>query len=187
MRAIVGVTVSAVILLAACDDTDSAKDRTAPPPSTTAPGAVVPPPATSAPPASTASGAPSPAAPSQTRAAPQGRSTEAAIQRYEQYLHAVGREDLTTVCEIAGPAAKQAEREGAGPCTASFPITFQMISPAQKKALQTATVDPKLVSVRPPDKVHVPVGAVRATVRFSESGLGDITLQYLDNAWYIVA
>lgn len=40
------------------------------------------------------------------------RTKEGAIQRYEQYLHAVGREDINTVCEVAGPAAKQAEDQG---------------------------------------------------------------------------
>ncbi|MET7302651.1 hypothetical protein [Embleya sp. NPDC005575] len=186
------MTISAVILLAACDDTDSSKKQSSAPPSassptpTTAQSAVVPTPATSAPPAPTASGPQSPPATSGTQPSPQGASTEAAIQRYEQYLHAVGREDVTTVCEIAGPAAKKAQNEGFGPCTSTIPVMFQMISAPQKKALQTATVDPKRVSVRPPDKVKIPAEAVRATVTFSESDLGSNTLQYLGNAWYIV-
>ncbi|MFG2595957.1 hypothetical protein [Streptomyces sp. NPDC048462] len=81
------------------------------------------------------------------------RTKEGAIQRYEQYLHAVGREGINTVCEVAGPAAKQAEDQGFGPCTSTFVVTFQMISPAQKKALRTATVDPKRVDAVPPPRV----------------------------------
>ncbi|MGW3955532.1 hypothetical protein ACWEKM_32450 [Streptomyces sp. NPDC004752] len=120
-----------------------------------------------------------------TGAQPAPRTKEGAIQRYEQYLHAVGREDIDTVCEVAGPAAKQAQEQGFGPCTATFVTVFQMISPAQKKALQTATVDPQRVAVRTPDKMEIPAEAVRASVTFSESELGSSTLEYLKNDWYI--
>ncbi|WP_331771586.1 hypothetical protein OG948_49255 (plasmid) [Embleya sp. NBC_00888] len=192
MRAIVGVTVSAVLLLAACNDSDSAKDRTSPPPapsspaappSTTAQSSTPPTAPTSAPPATSASQTPS--AGSGTQPA-QGKTTEAAVQRYEQYLHALGREDITTVCEIAGPGAKKAEAEGAGPCTSSFAVVFRMISASQKKSLQSATVDPKRVSVRPSDKVLIPAAAIQASTTFTSSDIGDRTLQYLGNAWYVV-
>jgi hypothetical protein len=113
------------------------------------------------------------------------RTKAAAIQRYEVFLHAVGHEDIDTVCDVAGPAAKQAEDEGLGPCTSTFLVSFKMISPAQKKALQTATVDPQRVVMRSPDKVEIPVGAVKASMTFSEEELGDSTLEYLKNDWYI--
>lgn len=113
------------------------------------------------------------------------RTKAGAIQRYEVFLHAVGHEDIDTVCDVAGPAAKQAEDEGLGPCTSTFLITFKMISPAQKKALQTATVDPRRVVVRSPDKVEIPVGAVKASMTFHEDELGDSTLEYLKDDWYI--
>ncbi|MDX2681471.1 hypothetical protein [Streptomyces soliscabiei] len=60
-----------------------------------------------------------------------------------------------------------------------------MISPTQKMALQTATVDPQRVVVRTPDKIEMPVVAVRASVTFSESDLGSYTLEYLKNDWYV--
>jgi hypothetical protein len=111
---------------------------------------------------------------------------EAAIQRYEQYLHALGREDIETVCEIAGPAAKQAEDQGFGPCKATFPITFQLISPGKKKALQSATIDSNLVTERTPGRIDVPLAAVKAAVTFSEHELGSATtLEYIDDNWYI--
>ncbi|WP_329112284.1 hypothetical protein [Streptomyces sp. NBC_01353] len=113
------------------------------------------------------------------------RTKEGAIQRYEQYLHALGREDIDTVCEVAGPAAKKAQDQGFGPCTSTYAAVFQMISPAQKKALQTATVDPQRIAVRTPDKIEMPVEAVRASATFSESDLGSYTLEYLKNDWYI--
>ncbi|MGW0937149.1 hypothetical protein [Streptomyces sp. NPDC002666] len=116
---------------------------------------------------------------------PAPRTKEGAIQRYEQYLHAVGREDIATVCEVAGPAAQQAEDQGFGPCTSTFVVTFQMISPAQKKALRTATVDPRRVDVLTFAKVEVPTEAIRASVTFSESELGSSTLEYLKDNWYI--
>lgn len=103
----------------------------------------------------------------------------------EQYLHALGREDIDTVCEVAGPAAKKAQDQGSGPCTSTYSVVFQMISPAQKKALQTATVDPQRIAVRTPDKIEMPVEAVRASATFSESDLGSYTLEYLKNDWYI--
>ncbi|MFD0339636.1 hypothetical protein ACFVH0_13215 [Streptomyces sp. NPDC127117] len=121
----------------------------------------------------------------QTGGRPAPRTTQGAIQRYEQYLHAVGHEDLDTVCEVAGPAAKKAQDEGLGPCTATYPVVFQMISPVQKKALQTATVDPRRIVVSTPDKIEMPTAAVRASVTFSESELGSCTLEYLKNDWYI--
>ncbi|MFH8573924.1 hypothetical protein [Streptomyces sp. NPDC017993] len=116
---------------------------------------------------------------------PAPRTKEAAIQRYEQYLHALGREDIDTVCEVAGPAAKKAQDQGIGPCTSTYATVFQMISPAQKQALKTATVDPQRIAVRTPAKIEMPVEAVRASATFSESDLGSYTLEYLKNDWYI--
>ncbi|MFF3838120.1 hypothetical protein [Streptomyces sp. NPDC001930] len=116
---------------------------------------------------------------------PSPRTKEGAIRRYEQYLHALGQEDIGTVCEVAGPAAKQAEDQGFGPCTSTFTVVFQMISPAQKKALRTATVDPRRVVVHTPGKIDVPVEAIRSSVTFTEEELGDSTLEYLRNDWYI--
>ena len=116
---------------------------------------------------------------------PAPRTKEGAIQRYEQYLHALGREDIDTVCDVAGPAAKKAEDQGLGPCTSTYATVFQMVSPAQKKALQTATVDPQRVAVRTPDKIEMPVESVRSSATFSESDLGSYTLEYLKNDWYI--
>ncbi|WJV51008.1 hypothetical protein [Streptomyces flavofungini] len=116
---------------------------------------------------------------------PAPKTKQGAIRRYEQYLHALGREDIDTVCEVAGPAAKKAEEEGVGPCTSTYVTVFKMISPAQKKALRTATVDPQRVLVRTPAKIEMPVAAVRSTATFSESDLGSYTLEYLKKDWYI--
>lgn len=41
------------------------------------------------------------------------------------------------------PGRDLPRHEGLGPYTSMFLVTFQMISPAQKKALQTATVAPR--------------------------------------------
>lgn len=128
-----------------------------------------------------------PAAPPAEQPAPEApRSKEGAIQRYEEFLHAVGREDIKTVCEVAGPAAKQAEDQGFGPCESTFPITFQMISPEKKKALRTATVDPQRVAELAPDKFEIPPEAVRASATFSESEIGSSTMGYVKDEWYVV-
>lgn len=193
MRTIVGVTVSTLILLTACNDGDSPKKQTADRPAPTASA----PPSTGAPTTgsstSLASGTSTPAAagsqvPSATTdaRAPQGASPEAAIRRFEEFLHGLGREDIATLCEIAGPAAKQAENEGAGPCATSFAGMFRMMSATGKKALTTATVDPALVSVRGTDRVDIPARAIRATTTFTSGDLGDSTLRFIDNAWYVV-
>ncbi|MFD9540814.1 hypothetical protein [Streptomyces sp. NPDC060022] len=116
---------------------------------------------------------------------PVPRTEEGAIQRYEQYLHALGREDIDTVCEVAGPAAKKAQDQGLGPCTSTYAAVFQMISPAQKEALKTAKVDPQGVAVRTPAKIDMPVEAVRSSASFSENDLGSYTLEYLESNWYI--
>ncbi|MFD3328864.1 hypothetical protein [Streptomyces sp. NPDC058701] len=110
---------------------------------------------------------------------------ERAIQRYEHYLHGLGREDIDTVCEVAGPGAKKAQDQGYGPCTSTYVVVFQMISPEQKKALQTATVDPRRVVVRTPDKIEMPLEAVRSSATFTESDLGSYILEYLKNDYYI--
>lgn len=60
-----------------------------------------------------------------------------------------------------------------------------MISPAQKKALRAATVDPQRVDVLTLAKVEIPTAAIRASVTFSESELGSSTLEYLEGNWYI--
>ncbi|MFI0990200.1 hypothetical protein [Streptomyces exfoliatus] len=116
---------------------------------------------------------------------PAPMTKERAIQRYEQYLHGLGHEDIGTVCEVAGPGAKKAQDQGFGPCTSTYVIVFQMISPEQKKALQTATVDPQRVVVRTPEKIEMPLEAVRSSATFTESDLGSYTLEYLKNDYYI--
>jgi hypothetical protein len=109
----------------------------------------------------------------------------AAIQRYEQYLHALGREDVGTLCEIAGRAAKKAEEQGFGPCAKTFPIMLNMISPEQKKALLSATVDPTRVTVQAPNRVEVPARAVKASETFTDSDLGDRIMEHINGIWYV--
>ncbi|MGA4545710.1 hypothetical protein ACPA54_37560 [Uniformispora flossi] len=184
-----------ILLMAGCNDDkskDDAKPATsapataaaspsAPPPASTA---AVPGPATS----SAASGPPS-AAPATTKAgggsAPQTK--EGAIQRYEAVLHALGRGDLDTLCDIAGPAAKQAESEGAGSCRQSFTMMLQMISSAQKTALRDATVDPAKVTMSGTTRVTIPASAVKASMTFGEDELGIQTLEYQKGNWFVVA
>lgn len=114
------------------------------------------------------------------------KTKEGAIQRYEQFLHAVGREDLDTICEVAAPAAKKAEDDGFGPCRSTFPITFQMIPDSQQKAMLTATVDPKLVVMQGSAKVVIPLSAVKSTPALSEAGMGDsATVEFINNNWYV--
>jgi hypothetical protein len=113
-------------------------------------------------------------------------SIEAAVVRAEDFLHAVGEGDIDTICEIAGPAAKQAEDQGFGPCESTFAVTLDMISPEQAAALREATIDPSRIEKRTTGEVEVPVEAVVASVPFTESDLGSFTLNYQDGDWFVV-
>ncbi len=100
-------------------------------------------------------------------------------------MHAVGKQDVATVCEIAGPAAKKAEDQGFGPCEQTIPISFGMISAAQKKALLTATVDRSRIT-EGAKKVEIPASAVKASVKFTDGDLGDAVLELRNGKWYVV-
>ncbi|MER6760537.1 MULTISPECIES: hypothetical protein [Amycolatopsis] len=143
-------------------------------------------PAPSTAPASSSAAKPSPSA---SAAPPSSSAAEAtggdAVERYEAFMHAAGKEDLATVCEIAGPAAKKAENEGMGPCEKTMPMAFQLISPTQKKALQTATVDRSKIKDGA-KKVEIPARAVKASVKFTDSDLGDAVMENRGGKWYVV-
>ncbi|WP_406640926.1 hypothetical protein [Amycolatopsis sp. WGS_07] len=146
-------------------------------------------PASSPAPATSSAAQPSTSAPASTSSAPSTSAAAStggdAVERYEAFMHAAGREDLATVCEIAGPAAKQAEDQGMGPCEKTMPLAFQMISPAQKKALQTATVDRSKIK-EGAKKVEIPARAVKASVKFTDGDLGDAVMENRGGKWYVV-
>src|SRR6478609_5244260 len=108
-RTIVSVAVSACVVLVACacGPEKTKADTDARPSQPSEPTGAKEPPAT---PSASARTEKPPATQTGDRPAP--RTTQGAIQRYEQYLHAVGHEDLDTVCDVAGPAAKKAQDEG---------------------------------------------------------------------------
>lgn len=120
-----------------------------------------------------------------TTEAPPAPTTEDAITRFEQFLHALGNEDVATICEIAAPAAKQAEDQGFGTCEQTFGVVFQMIPPDKREALKTATVDPTAVRVLQPTQVEIPTSAIQATTTFTNDELGDTVLTFQDGNWYI--
>ncbi|MFF1918054.1 hypothetical protein ACFVYE_42315 [Streptomyces sp. NPDC058239] len=51
--------------------------------------------------------------------------------------------------------------------------------------VECSPTSPQRIAVRTPDKIEMPVEAVRASAAFSESDLGSYTLEYLKNEWYI--
>ncbi len=111
-------------------------------------------------------------------------TTAGAIQRMEKFLHALGSGDIASLCEIAGPAAKQAEDEGFGPCETTMAQMHGMVSAAQQAALRDATVDPAKVTGGA--RVEIPASAVRAATPFTSSDLGDYTLEYRGDDWFII-
>ncbi|HVV10489.1 hypothetical protein [Amycolatopsis sp.] len=176
VRALPLLATGAVLLIAGCSGSGGGSAA----PTSSAGSAALP--STALPPASAAQASTST---SQQPTSTQQSPTAGAVARYETFLHAVGKEDLATACEIAGPAAKQAEDQGLGPCEQTFPITFQMISPTQKRALRSATVDRARITEDSPTKVEIPASAVRASVKFTDSDLGDATLEYRGGQWYV--
>jgi hypothetical protein len=132
--------------------------------------------------ATTSESSPSAASSSQ---APAKDSTEAAIGRFEDFLHAMGDEDIDTVCEIAGPAAKKAEDDGFGPCESTYPMVFEMISPEQSTALKSATVDESEIDDSVAGTVQFPVECVKSDATFTEQDLGDYTMTFQDGDWFI--
>ncbi|WP_433890495.1 hypothetical protein [Streptomyces sp. CA-111067] len=183
-RTLVSVAVTACVALAvgACGPEKSKEDTGAKPAQSSASTLTTHEPSATA---SASARTATPSAEPTAGAGPAPKTKAGAIQRYEVFLHAVGHEDINTVCDVAGPAAKQAEDQGLGPCTSTLPVTFKLISPAQKKALQTATVDPQRVVMRSSDKAEIPAGAIMASMTFSGDELGDSTLEYLKGDWYI--
>lgn len=113
-------------------------------------------------------------------------TTEAAIARFEAFLHALGAGDVAVMCDIAGPAAAQAEADGFGPCESTMAMMAGMPSAEQSEALLTATIDPELVDDSTPGQVVVPVEAIVADATFTEDQLGDTVLAYQDGNWFVV-
>ncbi|HJQ47161.1 MAG TPA: hypothetical protein VJ870_12705 [Amycolatopsis sp.] len=138
---------------------------------------------TSAPPPSTSAAPPSTA--TSTQQSTSAKPAAGPVERYETYLHALGRQDVATACEIAAPAAKKAQDEGLGPCEQTFPVMFQMISPTQKRALQSATVARARITENSATKVEIPAAAIQASVKFTDSDLGDATLEKRGDQWYV--
>jgi predicted RNA-binding protein YlqC (UPF0109 family) len=64
-------------------------------------------------------------------------------------------------------------------------MMFTMISPTQKKALRTATVDPGKVTGKS-GTVEIPAQAIRAgAVKFTSRDLGDTTLTLMNGQWFV--
>lgn len=166
------------------DDDDASAGGT----DTSAPGTSEPTSAPPEPPAETSTPAPTatetPAPPAAGTGSPE--TTEAAIARFETFLHALGAKDVPTMCAIAGPAAAEAEADGFGPCESTMAMMSGMPSAEQSAALQTATIDPELVDDSTPGQVTIPVEAIIADASFSSQELGDATLTYQDGDWFIV-
>lgn len=110
------------------------------------------------------------------------KTSGAAIDRYEEYLHAVGKSELDTMCEIAKPAMDTVS----GDCKANFRMMLSMFSTEQLKALETATIDTSQVKKRDPGTVDIPASAVQADATFGANDLGDVTLEYQKDNWFIV-
>ncbi|MGW4482358.1 hypothetical protein ACWEOE_00830 [Amycolatopsis sp. NPDC004368] len=186
-RALLVLTTGAALLIAGCSGASVAGSAA---PASSALASSGPASAGSLTPLATSSApASSSTQPAGSSEAPSGGSEQSAagaIARYEAFLHAVGKEDLATACEIAGPAAKKAEDEGWGPCEQTFPITFQMISAQQKAALRGATVDSGRVTETSSTKVEIPATAIRASVKFTDSDIGDATMEYRGGKWFVI-
>ncbi|MFI7122117.1 hypothetical protein [Amycolatopsis sp. NPDC049868] len=121
-----------------------------------------------------------------TQATPsRAKPADDAVGRYEAFLHAIGDEDITTACEIGRLSTKKLEKRGLGPCEETLRGTFQFYSPAEKRALQGATVDRSRVT-EDSTGVTIPVDAVKADATFIESELREATMERRDGKWQLV-
>lgn len=114
---------------------------------------------------------------------PAPETTDAAIARFEQYLHALGEGDMDTLCEI-GPVTQSFEDEGFD-CDQLYDTVLMAFSTEQSEALSAATVDPDAIDTTSSGKVVVPVDAVVSPVTFAPEELGTYTLGYQDDNWYV--
>nr|CEL19894.1 Uncharacterized conserved protein of probably eukaryotic origin [Kibdelosporangium sp. MJ126-NF4]CTQ97118.1 Uncharacterized conserved protein of probably eukaryotic origin [Kibdelosporangium sp. MJ126-NF4] len=128
------------------------------------------------------SGTPS-ATPAPEEPATGQKTKEGAIQRYQQALRALGKQDMATVCEIAAPAMKSANLPMT--CPEAFQVTYSMLAPAKRQALQTVTVDPAKVRSKPSGEFEIPSTALQGSAKFAESDLGTQTMTYLNGNWFI--
>lgn len=158
---VVALTLTAAVALTGCDD--EPKDD-----------------AKSSDPASASASSPASSASASSTAVPE--TVEGAIGRYEDYLHAVGASELDTMCEIAEPAMAAVS----GDCESNFRIMLGMFSPEQLEALTTATIDASQVTRHSGGAVDIPASAVRSDADFGPNDLGDVTMEYRDDNWFIV-
>jgi hypothetical protein len=110
------------------------------------------------------------------------KSAIGAISRYEDYLHAVGNKDTDTMCEIAKPAMDTV----GGDCASNFQMMFQLFSADQLNALKTATIDKPQVQEKSVGEVFIPATAVKCDAKFSSDTLGDVTMKYQNDNWFII-
>ena len=131
----------------------------------------------------------SPRAPSDPESSSTGSDTSVstAVDRFEDFLHAMGDEDIDLLCEIAEPAARIGEEQGFGSCEETFAMTLSTLSGEQKTALSHAGVRTSKVQENEDGTVFFPVECIDADVTFTERNLSSFTMEYQGTDWFVIA
>ena len=105
------------------------------------------------------------------------RTIEAAVARFEEFVHALGAGDVVTACAIGRPAV---EAESAGlSCEQAISILREMSPEEELAALQEVDVDPSEVEQTAPDRVEIPPA-------YPYSTGSPVILEHDGTNWYVV-
>lgn len=108
-------------------------------------------------------------------------TVEAAVTRFEEFVHALGAGDVATACAIGRPAV---EAGGGGlSCEQAVPILREMSSQEELAALQAVDVDPSQAEQTAPDRVEIPPAYPYSTEPESDP---PVILEHDGTNWFVV-
>jgi subtilisin family serine protease len=108
-------------------------------------------------------------------------TVEAAVARFEEFVHALGAGDVATACAIGRVAV---EVGGAGlSCEQAIPLLREMSTDEELAALSDASVDPSQVEQTAPNRVEIPPAPPYSTAPETDP---PVVLEHDGTNWYVV-
>jgi hypothetical protein len=108
-------------------------------------------------------------------------TVEAAVARFEEFVHALGAGDVATACAIGRVAV---EVGGAGlSCEQAIPLLREMSTDEELAALSDASVDPSRVEQTAPNRVEIPPAPPYSTAPETDP---PVVLEHDGTNWYVV-
>jgi subtilisin family serine protease len=109
------------------------------------------------------------------------RTVEAAVARFEEFVHALGAGDVATACAIGRPAV---EAGGGGlSCEEAVPLLREMAPEDELAALTEVTVDPAQVTQAGPNRVEIPPAYPYSTEPETDP---PIVMEHDGTNWFVV-